>query len=151
MVTKKKLPIIKRMVEKYHHYSLVAHNNMVASDTTTLATPHNGSQAADKFGNTEAVRKIMFALNRFMGKEYSILIKGLCNWALNNYECSYIDYIKRVSKSKIWTLDDNAADDLTLDGSAKLNNMTSMNPNITYTTYTGVSSLYLSIRLCNSI
>ena len=23
MVTKKKLPIIKRMVEKYHHYSLV--------------------------------------------------------------------------------------------------------------------------------
>ena len=40
---------------------------------------------------------------------------------------SYIDYIKRVSKSKIWTSDDNAAYDLTLDGSAKLNNMTSMN------------------------
>ncbi|KMR27094.1 hypothetical protein EV34_14880, partial [Staphylococcus aureus] len=52
----------------------------------------------------------------------------------------YIVYITRVSKSKIWSSDDNAAYDLTLDGSTKLNNMTSMNPNITYTNYTGESS-----------
>ncbi|HHJ5303407.1 TPA: YSIRK domain-containing triacylglycerol lipase Lip2/Geh, partial [Staphylococcus aureus] len=116
------------------------HNNMVAS-ITTLATPHNGSQAADKFGNTEAVRKIMFALNRFMGNKYSNIDLGLTQWGFKQLPNeSYIDYIKRVSKSKIWTSDDNAAYDLTLDGSAKLNNMTSMNPNITYTTYTGVSS-----------
>lgn len=55
------------------------HNNMVAS-ITTLATPHNGSQAADKFGNTEAVRKIMFALNRFMGNKYSNIDLGLTQW-----------------------------------------------------------------------
>ncbi len=116
------------------------HNNMVAS-ITTLATPHNGSQAADKFGNTEAVRKIMFALNRFMGNKYSNIDLGLTQWGFKQLPNeSYIDYIKRVSKSKIWTSDDNAAYDLTLNGSAKLNNMTSMNPNITYTTYTGVSS-----------
>ncbi len=54
------------------------HNNMVAS-ITTLATPHNGSQA-DKFGNTEAVRKIMFALNRFMGNKYSNIDLGLTQW-----------------------------------------------------------------------
>ena len=59
---------------------------------------------------------------------------------------SYIDYIKRVSKSKIWTSDDNAAYDLTLDGSAKLNNMTSMNPNYVYDLYRCVFT-YWSIRL----
>lgn len=83
----------------------------------------------------------MFALNRFMGNKYSNIDLGLTQWGFKQLPNeSYIDYIKRVSKSKIWTSDDNAAYDLTLDGSAKLNNMTSMNPNITYTTYTGVSS-----------
>ncbi|MGH2257674.1 lipase, partial [Enterococcus faecalis] len=83
----------------------------------------NGSQAADKFGNTEAVRKIMFALNRFMGNKYSNIDLGLTQWGFKQLPNeSYIDYRKRVSKSKIWTSDDNAAYDLTLDGSAKLNN-----------------------------
>ncbi|AVO67890.1 lipase [Staphylococcus aureus] len=77
----------------------------------------------------------------FMGNKYSNIDLGLTQWGFKQLPNeSYIDYIKRVSKSKIWTSDDNAAYDLTLDGSAKLNNMTSMNPNITYTTYTGVSS-----------
>ncbi|MGZ0076005.1 hypothetical protein ACVXZY_14335 [Staphylococcus aureus] len=36
-------------------------------------------KAADKFGNTEAVRKIMFALNRFMNKvsEYRFRINAM--------------------------------------------------------------------------
>ncbi|HHV8921691.1 TPA: YSIRK domain-containing triacylglycerol lipase Lip2/Geh [Staphylococcus aureus] len=115
-------------------------NNMVAS-ITTLGTPHNGSQAADKFGNTETVRKIMYALNRIAGNKYSNIDLGLTQWGFKQLPNeSYIDYIKRVGNSKIWTSDDNAAYDLTLNGSAKLNNMTSMNPNIAYTTYTGVSS-----------
>lgn len=115
-------------------------NNMVAS-ITTLGTPHNGSQAADKFGNTETVRKIMYALNRIAGNKYSNIDLGLTQWGFKQQPNeSYIDYIKRVGNSKIWTSTDNAAYDLTLDGSAKLNNMTSMNPNIAYTTYTGVSS-----------
>ncbi len=91
------------MVEKYRHYSLVVINNTVAS-ITTLATPHNGSQAADKFGNTEAVRKIMFALNRFMGNKYSNIDLGLTQWGFKQLPNeAYIHYIKRVSKSKIWT------------------------------------------------
>ncbi|SHD50413.1 lipase precursor [Staphylococcus argenteus] len=115
-------------------------NNMVAS-ITTLGTPHNGSQAADKFGNTETVRRIMYALNRIAGNKYSNIDLGLTQWGFKQLPNeSYIDYMKRVGNSKIWTTTDNAAYDLTLDGSAKLNAMTSMNPNITYTTYTGVSS-----------
>ncbi|MDN8891417.1 lipase, partial [Staphylococcus aureus] len=88
------------------------HNNMVAS-ITTLATPHNGSQAADKFGNTEAVRKIMFALNLFMGNKYSNNDLGLTQWGFKQLPNeSYIDYIKRFRKSKICTSDDTAAYEL---------------------------------------
>ncbi len=110
---------------------------MVAS-ITTLATPHNGSQAADKFGNTEAVKKeIHTHFKSIYGwHKYSDIDLGLTQWGFKQLPNeSYIDYIKRVSKSKIWTSDDNAAYDLTLDGSAKLNNMTSMNPNISIHLY----------------
>ncbi|NHA41453.1 lipase [Staphylococcus schleiferi] len=115
-------------------------DNMIAS-ITTLATPHNGSQAADKIANTDIVRNIMFALNRFTGNKNSTLDLGLTQWGLKQKPGeSRIDYIKRVSNSRIWTTTDNAAYDLTLEGAAKLNAMTDLNPNITYTTYTGVAS-----------
>ncbi len=80
-----------------------------------------------------------YGLNRLLGNKYSNIDLGLTQWGFKQLPNeSYIDYIKHVSKSKIWTSDDNAAYNLTYDGFAKLNNMTSMNPNITYTTYTGV-------------
>ena len=50
---------------------------------------------------------------------------------------SYIDYAERVSKSKIWNTEDQAVNDLTTQGAEKINQQTSLNPNIVYTTYTG--------------
>ncbi|WP_460924213.1 lipase-like domain-containing protein, partial [Staphylococcus aureus] len=85
-----------------------------AASITPLATPPHGSQAAAKFGNTEAVRKIMFALNRFMGNKYSNIDLGLTHWGFKQLPNErYIDYLQRVSKSNIWTSDHNAAYDLT--------------------------------------
>ncbi|AKS67981.1 YSIRK-targeted triacylglycerol lipase [Staphylococcus coagulans] len=115
-------------------------DNMIAS-ITTLGTPHNGSQAADKIGNKDIVRNIMYALNRLAGNKNSTVDFGLRQWGFQQQPGeTRLEYINRVSNSRIWTTTDNAAYDLTLEGAAKLNEMTSLNPNITYTTYTGLAS-----------
>ncbi|MDK4085194.1 YSIRK-type signal peptide-containing protein [Staphylococcus pseudintermedius] len=113
----------------------------MVSSITTLGTPHNGSQAADQVANKEFVRHIMYALSRVAGSEYSDFDLGLRHWGFKQRPGeSYFDYMKRVSESPIWQTKDNAAYDLTLEGSAILNQKTSLNPNITYTTYTAEAS-----------
>ncbi|WP_425319122.1 YSIRK-targeted triacylglycerol lipase [Staphylococcus lutrae] len=115
-------------------------DHMIAS-ITTLGTLHNGSQAADKLANTEFFKNMMFALNRIAGNKNSKIDLGLTQWGFKQQPGeSYIDYIQRVSQSPIWHTMDQAAYDLTLEGSAHLNEITSLNPNITYTTYTGAAT-----------
>lgn len=116
-------------------------DNMIAS-ITTLGTPHNGSQAADKLANTDAVRNVIYALNRLSGSKNSTYNLGLGQWGLiQDANENYIEYSKRVNNSRLWTTTDNASYDLTLEGSAKLNELTKdLNPNIVYTTYTGAAS-----------
>ena len=99
-------------------------DNMVAS-ITTLGTPHNGTPAADKIGRLSG------------GKDVDIDL-GFSQWGLKQQPNeSYIDYAERVSKSKIWNTEDQAVNDLTTQGAEKINQQTSLNPNIVYTTYTG--------------
>lgn len=115
-------------------------DNMIAS-ITTLGTPHNGSAAADRIGNQKAFKDIVYALGRMGGGKLGNVDFGFEKWGFKQGENeSYIDYANRVAKSNLWHTDDNAMYDLTSEGSEKLNQMTPMNPNIVYTTYTGLAS-----------
>ncbi|MHD0398645.1 YSIRK-targeted triacylglycerol lipase [Staphylococcus simulans] len=111
------------------------------SSITTLGTPHNGSAAADRIGNEKAFKEIVYALGRMGGGKLANIDFGFEKWGFKQGENeSYIEYAQRVANSAIWDTDDNAMYDLTLEGSEKLNQMTPMNPNIVYTTYTGLAS-----------
>ena len=46
---------------------------------------------------------------------------------------SYAEYAKRIANSKVWETEDQAVNDLTTAGAEKLNQMTTLNPNIVYT------------------
>lgn len=111
------------------------------SSITTLGTPHNGSAAADRIGNEKAFKDIVYALGRMGGGKLANIDFGFEKWGFKQGENeSYIEYAKRVANSAIWDTDDNAMYDLTSEGSEKLNQKTPMNPNIVYTTYTGLAS-----------
>ncbi|KXA41730.1 MULTISPECIES: YSIRK-targeted triacylglycerol lipase [Staphylococcus] len=115
-------------------------DHMIAS-ITTLGTPHNGSAAADRIGNEKAFKDIVYALGRMGGGKLANIDFGFEKWGFKQRENeSYIEYAQRVAQSKLWDTDDNAMYDLTSEGSEKLNQMTPMNPNIVYTTYTGLAS-----------
>lgn len=115
-------------------------DHMIAS-ITTLGTPHNGSAAADRIGNEKAFKDIIYALGRMGGGKLANIDFGFEKWGFKQRENeSYIEYAQRVAQSKLWDTDDNAMYDLTSEGSEKLNQMTPMNPNIVYTTYTGLAS-----------
>lgn len=115
-------------------------DNMISS-ITTLGTPHNGSAAADRVGNQQAFKDIVYALGRMGGGKLANIDFGFEKWGLKQgTNESYIDYMKRVSESALWKTDDNAMYDLTSQGSEELNKNTPLNPNITYTTYTGLAS-----------
>ena len=53
---------------------------------------------------------------------------------------SYAEYAKRIANSKVWETEDQAVNDLTTAGAEKLNQMTTLNPNIVYTSYTGAAT-----------
>ena len=115
-------------------------DNMISS-ITTLGTPHNGSAAADRVGNQQAFKDIVYALGRMGGGKLANIDFGFEKWGFKQgANESYIDYMKRVSESALWKTDDNAMYDLTSKGSEELNKNTPLNPNITYTTYTGLAS-----------
>lgn len=115
-------------------------DHMIAS-ITTLGTPHNGSAAADRIGNEKAFKDIVYALGRMGGGKLANIDFGFEKWGFKQRENeSYIEYAQRVAQSKLWDTDDNSMYDLTSEGSEKLNQMTPMNPNIVYTTYTGLAS-----------
>ncbi|MGM7689492.1 lipase [Staphylococcus felis] len=117
------------------------HDNMIAS-ITTLATPHNGSQVADKLGNKDFIRSLVFRLSSLVGTKHNTFDIGLGQWGLSQKESeSLIDYLKRIENSNLWDSDDNAFHDLTVEDTVnRLNNQTSINPNIVYNTYTGSAS-----------
>ncbi|MCG2073287.1 YSIRK-type signal peptide-containing protein [Staphylococcus epidermidis] len=112
-------------------------DNMVAS-ITTLGTPHNGTPAADKIGTRKLVKETINRIGRLSGGKDVDIDLGFSQWGLKQQPNeSYIDYAERVSKSKIWNTEDQAVNDLTTQGAEKINQQTSLNPNIVYTTYTG--------------
>ncbi|MDU1480802.1 MAG: YSIRK-type signal peptide-containing protein, partial [Staphylococcus epidermidis] len=111
-------------------------DNMVAS-ITTLGTPHNGTPAADKIGTRKLVKETINRIGRLSGGKDVDIDLGFSQWGLKQQPNeSYIDYAERVSKSKIWNTEDQAVNDLTTQGAEKINQQTSLNPNIVYTTYT---------------
>ncbi|WP_341636561.1 YSIRK-targeted triacylglycerol lipase [Staphylococcus casei] len=116
------------------------HDNMIAS-MTTLGTPHNGTHAADQLGNEAFIRQLAFDYAKFKGNKNSRVDFGLGQWGLKQRENeSYINYVNRVQNSNLWKTQDNGFYDLTREGATKLNQTTSLNPNIVYKTYTGEST-----------
>ncbi|MCD8826631.1 YSIRK-targeted triacylglycerol lipase [Staphylococcus gallinarum] len=117
------------------------HDNMITS-ITTVASPHNGTYAADLLGNEALIRQFVYDYSKFQGNKYSDIDFGLSQWGLKQRENeTYIDYVERVkSESKIWQTDDNGFYDLTRAGATKLNQQTSLNPNIIYKSYSGEST-----------
>ncbi|MGN5881949.1 YSIRK-targeted triacylglycerol lipase [Staphylococcus simulans] len=115
--------------------------NMVSS-IYTVASPHNGTHAADLLGNEALIRQILYDNAKLQGNKYSQVDYGLSQWGMKQGENeSYTDYVDRVrAKSKIWTTTDNALYDLTREGAQKLNENTTLNPNIVYKSYSGEST-----------
>lgn len=116
------------------------HDNMVSS-ITTVASPHNGTHAAD-VGNEAFIRQVLYDNMKLQGNKYSQVDYGLAQWGFKQGEDeSYPDYVERVKKqSKLWTTTDNALYDLSRKGANELNERTSLNPNIVYKSYTGEST-----------
>ncbi|PTK60952.1 lipase [Staphylococcus nepalensis] len=116
------------------------HDNMISS-ITTLATPHNGTHAADELGNEALIRQVAFDYTKLKGNKYSNVDFGLAQWGLQQKDDeTYSQYVNRLKDSKLWTTNDNGFYDLTRAGATELNKKTSLNPNIVYKTYTGEST-----------
>ena len=115
-------------------------DNMISS-ITTIATPHNGTHAADLLGNEEIIRQVAYDYARSKGNKLSHVDVGLSQWGLKQREDETLaQYIQRVKQSKLWTTKDNGFYDLTTEGTDILNQKTSLNPNIVYKTYQGEST-----------
>ncbi|MCG2133272.1 YSIRK-type signal peptide-containing protein [Staphylococcus epidermidis] len=115
-------------------------DNMISS-ITTIATPHNGTHAADLLGNEEIIRQVAYDYARSKGNKLSHVDVGLSQWGLKHREDeTLVQYIQRVKQSKLWTTKDNGFYDLTTEGTDILNQKTSLNPNIVYKTYQGEST-----------
>ncbi|MEJ7154963.1 lipase, partial [Staphylococcus ureilyticus] len=73
---------------------------------------------------------------RFQGHKLSRVDLGLKQWGLAQRDGeTHAQYVKRVNNtSKIWKTKDNAFYDLSREGTSKLNQHTSLNPNIVYKT-----------------
>ena len=116
------------------------HDNMISS-ITTLATPHNGTHAADELGNEGLIRQVAFDYTKLKGNKYSNVDFGLAQWGLQQKDDeTYSQHVNRLKDSKLWTTNDNGFYDLTRAGATELNKKTSLNPNIVYKTYTGEST-----------
>ncbi len=116
-------------------------NDNMISSITTLATPHNGTHAADQLGNETLIRQVAFDYAKLKGNKNSKVSFGLEQWGLKQKDDeTYNQYVERLKDSKLWTTDDNGFYDLTRAGATELNKKTSLNPNIVYKTYTGEST-----------
>ncbi|WP_210143095.1 YSIRK-type signal peptide-containing protein [Staphylococcus sp. GDY8P179P] len=116
-------------------------NDNMISSITTLATPHNGTHAADQLGNETLIRQVAFDYAKLKGNKNSKVSFGLEQWGLKQKDDeTYNQYVKRLKDSKLWTTNDNGFYDLTRAGATELNKKTSLNPNIVYKTYTGEST-----------
>ena len=108
-------------------------DNMV-STITTLGTPHNGTPAADKLGSTKFIKDTINRIGKIGGTKALDLELGFSQWGFKQQPNeSYAEYAKRIANSKVWETEDQAVNDLTTAGAEKLNQMTTLNPNIVYT------------------
>ncbi|MFW3612769.1 YSIRK-targeted triacylglycerol lipase [Staphylococcus caprae] len=115
-------------------------DNMISS-ITTLGTPHNGTPAADKLGTRKFVKNTINRIGRIGGSKALNLNLGFAQWGFKQKPNeSYAEYAKRIANSKVWDTEDQAITDLTSPGAEKLNQMTTLNPNIVYTSYTGAAT-----------
>ena len=115
-------------------------DNMV-STITTLGTPHNGTPAADKLGSTKFIKDTINRIGKIGGTKALDLELGFSQWGFKQQPNeSYAEYAKRIANSKVWETEDQAVNDLTTAGAEKLNQMTTLNPNIVYTSYTGAAT-----------
>ncbi|WP_136627470.1 YSIRK domain-containing triacylglycerol lipase GehD [Staphylococcus epidermidis] len=115
-------------------------DNMV-SMITTLGTPHNGTPAADKLGSTKFIKDTINRIGKIGGTKALDLELGFSQWGFKQQPNeSYAEYAKRIANSKVWETEDQAVNDLTTAGAEKLNQMTTLNPNIFYTSYTGAAT-----------
>ncbi|MEB7756914.1 YSIRK-type signal peptide-containing protein [Staphylococcus xylosus] len=112
-------------------------DNMISS-ITTLATPHKGSQAADKLANKDLIKNILNNVAKLGNNKITKIDFGLSQWGFEQQPNeTYIEYVNRLRDSPIWNTKDNAARDLTTFGAEDLNLKTSVNPNIVYTSFAG--------------
>ncbi|MEB8097370.1 YSIRK-type signal peptide-containing protein [Staphylococcus xylosus] len=112
-------------------------DNMISS-ITTLATPHKGSQAADKLANKDFIKNILNNVAKLGNNKITKIDFELSQWGFEQQPNeTYIEYVKRLRDSPIWNTEDNAARDLTTFGAEDLNLKTSVNPNIVYTSFAG--------------
>ncbi|UBV40640.1 YSIRK-targeted triacylglycerol lipase [Staphylococcus xylosus] len=112
-------------------------DNMISS-ITTLATPHKGSQAADKLANKDFIKNILNNVAKLGNNKITKIDFGLSQWGFEQQPNeTYIEYVNRLRDSPIWNTEDNAARDLTTFGAEDLNLKTSVNPNIVYTSFAG--------------
>ncbi|MFW3591173.1 YSIRK-targeted triacylglycerol lipase [Staphylococcus caprae] len=115
-------------------------DNMISS-ITTLGTPHNGTPAADKLGTRKFVKNTINRIGRMGGSKALNLNLGFAQWGFKQKPNeTYAEYAKRIANSKVWDTEDQAITDLTSPGAEKLNQMTTLNPNIVYTSYTGAAT-----------
>ncbi|MCG3412811.1 YSIRK-targeted triacylglycerol lipase [Staphylococcus massiliensis] len=116
------------------------HDKMVKS-ITTIATPHDGTVVSDEVGNKDVIKHLLYEMAKFEGHRNSKLDFGLKQWGLEQREGeNYIQYSKRADKSPIWKTNDTALYDLTREGAEKLNQKTTLNPNIYYRTFNGLAT-----------
>nr|WP_326024408.1 triacylglycerol lipase [Staphylococcus saprophyticus] len=116
------------------------HDNMISS-MTTLGATHNGTQGSDKLGVCQFARDIINTIGKVGGNKFSTVDLGFVQWGFHQRANeSYIEYSKRIKNSPLWDTKDNALTDLTAEGSEQLNQNTSLNPNIVYTSYAGEAS-----------
>ncbi|OEK91391.1 hypothetical protein AST07_08270 [Staphylococcus saprophyticus] len=116
------------------------HDNMISS-MTTLGATHNGTQGSDKLGVRQFARDIINTIGKVGGNKFSTVDLGFVQWGFHQRANeSYIEYSKRIKNSPLWDTKDNALTDLTAEGSEQLNQNTSLNPNIVYTSYAGEAS-----------
>ena len=47
---------------------------------TTVASPHNGTYAADLLGNEALIRQFVYDYSKFQGNKYSDIDFGLSQW-----------------------------------------------------------------------
>ncbi|MCG3401144.1 triacylglycerol lipase [Staphylococcus massiliensis] len=113
----------------------------MVSSMTTLATPHNGTYASEPGETNKKSTEVLYNIATFFGHKGSKVNLGFDHWGLRQRDDeTYLEYADRVNKSKLWNTKDNSFYDLSPEGSRKLNEQTTTNPEIAYSSYAGEAS-----------